>query len=63
VNAVEAVAAFESETGVVVSSVDRSGSPITMGHDFPCPWCGHSHHFLPCDDCPCPAHEHYPGEL
>lgn len=31
-----------------------------LGHDMPCPWCGHVHHWLVCDDCGCPPH-HYPG--
>ena len=43
--------------------MERSVAPIAMGHDLPCPWCGHSHHFVPCEDCACPAHEHYPGEV
>lgn len=33
-----------------------------IGHDVPCPWCGHSHHFLPCDTCPCEPHPFYPGD-
>ena len=53
-------AAAPATTGV---RVDRSATPVAMGHDLPCPWCGHSHHFLPCEDCSCPAHEHYPGEV
>jgi hypothetical protein len=29
-----------------------------LSHDLPCPRCGHGgHHFLPCDDCACPAAE------
>jgi hypothetical protein len=42
---------------------ERRTGPLTLGHDLPCPWCSHSHHFLPCEDCSCPPHEHYPGEV
>lgn len=37
-------------------------TPIITGHDLPCPWCGHSHQFLPCEDCACPPHKNYPGQ-
>lgn len=48
---------------VRVERVERAHQPVVMGHDLPCPWCGHCHHFVACEDCLCPAHEHYPGEL
>jgi len=58
-----ATAAPAAPPRAAVDRVDRSATPIVIGHDLPCPWCGHSHHFLPCEDCSCPAHEHYPGEV
>lgn len=33
-----------------------------LGHDRPCPWCGHSHQFLGCDDCECAPHPLWPGD-
>lgn len=42
---------------------DGRATQVTLCHDPPCPWCSHSHHFLPCDDCSCPAQKHYPGEI
>lgn len=36
---------------------------MPTGHDQPCPWCEHVHHYLPCEDCACPPHQYYPGDM
>lgn len=58
-----ATAAIVAPAQVTVVRAERTGLRSAMGHDLPCPWCGHGHHFVACEDCTCPAHEHYPGEL
>jgi len=58
-----ATATLAAPPRVAVVRVERAGLPAAMGHDLPCRWCGHCRHFVACEDCSCPAHEHYPGEL
>jgi hypothetical protein len=58
-----ATATLAAPPRVTVVRVERAGLPAAMGHELPCSWSGHSHHFVACEDCSCPAHEHYPGEL